>query len=119
LPIPSQPLPFRLHRCHEYSKFVGEFVQVPRLPVSVCPSCAVPLIVGFAVFTGGFLARAAAGWTGPKAAETARVVPPAFFASTWKRMVWPTSAESSEYAEAWAPEIGPQVPPARSQRSHV
>ena len=66
---------------------VLEFVQVPRLPVSVWPSCAVPLIVGLAVFAGGFLAGAAADWTGPKAAETARVVPPVFLASTWNRMV--------------------------------
>jgi hypothetical protein len=82
LPIPSQPLPFWLHRRHVYSYVVGEFVQVPRLPVSVWPSCAVPLIVGLTVFTGGFLAGAAAGWMGPNAAETARVVPPPFLAST-------------------------------------
>jgi hypothetical protein len=58
-PIESQLFPFLLHRIHVYMNFVGLFVHVPALPVRVWPSCAVPVIVGLTVFTGGDFAAAA------------------------------------------------------------
>jgi hypothetical protein len=77
--------------------FVGLFVHVPAVPVRVCPSCAVPVIVGRTVFTGGDLTAAVgAAWTIEVGAETALDVPPAFPASTWKRIERPTSARSTE-----------------------
>jgi hypothetical protein len=62
-------------------------VQVPGLAVRVCPSCAVPLIVGGAVLVGGV----GGGCTTAVGAEFAVPLPPVFFAVTTTRIVAPTS----------------------------
>src|SRR5581483_12112723 len=47
-----QPPPPELQRSQAYSYFVGLFVQVPRSPVSTCPTRAAPKIRGFVPFAG-------------------------------------------------------------------
>ena len=66
-------------------------VQLPFSAVSCWPAFAVPLIVGLAVFLGGFPAAA----TTAVGAERAVADPSAFFAVTSTRIVWPASAPTS------------------------
>ena len=61
--------------------------QLPGLACSVCPSCAVPEIVGGDVLAGGD----DVDWTTPVAAEVELAVPSALDAVTTTRRVWPTS----------------------------
>jgi hypothetical protein len=69
-------------------KLVGLFAQVPLVAVSVWPTCAVPAIVGSAVFTGTLPAA-----TALVAALVAGVLdPPEFVATTETVNVLPTSA---------------------------
>jgi len=63
-------------------------LQVPVLAVSVCPTCAVPLIVGGTVFWG----RAGAARTIAVGFETSLADPSEFTAVKRTRRRWPTSA---------------------------
>ncbi len=47
-----QLLPDASQRCHWWAKLVGLFVHAPCTAVSIWPCCAVPEIVGGAVFSG-------------------------------------------------------------------
>src|SRR4051794_8440582 len=60
-PKSLQLLPAVSQRRHWKEYFVGEFVHVPVVATSSCPSRARPLIAGATVLAGS----AAPGWTGP------------------------------------------------------
>src|SRR3954452_21636235 len=100
-----------LQRCHWYANEVGLFVQEPGETVNVWPCCAVPAIVGTAVFAGG----AGGGCTVPVAAESALAEPCAFVAVTRTFTVAPTSVPVRTYVCAAAPAMFPQ---AGLQRCH-
>src|SRR6476469_162636 len=61
----TQLLPPPLQRSHWYAYERGELLHVPSPAVSVCPTVAVPLIVGGAVLTG---AASTDAWPAPTAA---------------------------------------------------
>ena len=52
LEIAPQPAPAELQRCHWYSYLVGFSLHVPVLALSVCPTTALPEIVGGALLAG-------------------------------------------------------------------
>jgi len=68
-------------------------VHVPFVAVIVFPSCAIPEIVGGAVFDGGI----AAGPTVAVDAEFAAAVPASFDAVTMTTRVDPTSSSTITY----------------------
>jgi hypothetical protein len=111
--IDVQVAPLASHRRHWYVYVTGAVpVQVPVVAVSVCPSCAVPEIVGNEVFAG------ATPVTTAVALDVAGVEPAAFAAVTTTRSVEPTSAGPTAYvAEVW-PETFVQFAPVLSQRRH-
>ena len=114
------------HRFHWYAKAVGSFVQAPRVAVRIEPRCGVPLIVGGAVFAGGFaVGGGGGGGGGGGAAETTAVAllvaepdPAAFVPVTVTRMVLPTAKLPSVSCVPVAPETEAQFAPAVSQRFH-
>jgi hypothetical protein len=67
---------------------VGLFVHDPSVVVSVCPCCAVPLIIGTDVFAGTAV-------TVGVCAEVAEAAPPVFLAVT-------TTSTVSLTSEAWS-----------------
>ena len=81
--------------------------QLPFEAVSVCPTCAVPLIVGGDVFAGGVPDAAA---TGCVDALVACPDPSVFVAVTVTCNVAPTSACTGTYVCAVAPAITVQPP---------
>ncbi len=87
-------------------------VQVPRVPVSVSPSRAVPEIVGAVVLTGGARATVAV------AVVLAGVAPAVFVAVTTARIVLPVSAAVSVYVWPVAFAMSVQFAPAVSHRRH-
>ena len=84
----------------------------PGDAVRVCPTCAVPLIVGGAVFAGAD----GAACTTVVSALDADAEPTEFAAVTTTRSVAPTSACTGAYDWPVAPEISEQLPP--EQRRH-
>src|SRR5205807_3206945 len=93
----------------------GSFVHEPGCSVSVWPCCAVPVIVGGAVFDGAPLA----GSTISVASEVAGAPsPPALLALSRTAIVWPTSAVFGTCVCAVAPEIGWQEAPNALHCSH-
>src|SRR2546421_3482644 len=99
----EQFAPAASQRCHWYVKLIGALpVQVPLAAVSVCPSWAVPLIVGATVFAGGDGATAAA------CVLVAAVPPAAFVPVTTSRSVEATSLEVSTSGEPGAPPMSEQ-----------
>jgi hypothetical protein len=110
-----QPFPLWLQRCHWYAYAIGAVPdQEPESAVSVCPSCAVPLIDGKVVFDG----CVATAVTTPVAAEEADDEPALFDAVTATRTVEPTSPARMTYVVPVAPAMSEQVPPPASQRRH-
>jgi hypothetical protein len=89
-------------------------VHVPGLAVKVCPSCAVPAIVGEDVFDGGV----GGGCTTAVAAEVAVPVPLLFLAVTTTRIVEPTSRLVRTYVVAVAPASDEQPEPLALHRCH-
>jgi hypothetical protein len=89
-------------------------VHVPLLAVSVWPTCAVPLMVGFAVFCGPAVAET----TTAVASEVAVCIPSAFLAETTTRSLWPTSADCTWYVWLVAAVMSAQLAPCVSQRIH-
>jgi hypothetical protein len=84
-----QGAPLASQRRHWYENVIGCVpLQVPFEALSVCPSCAVPVIVGGAVFDGG----CGGGATAPVTDETAVADPRAFVAVTATAIPSPTSA---------------------------
>src|SRR6266487_5860025 len=109
----TQFAPVLSHRCHWYAYVIGAVPdQVPGAAVSICPSRAVPEIVGGATFSGGFPT------TMPVAADDACAEPPAFDAVTVTRSVDPTSGDETVYVEDVAPTMSVHVPPEESHRRH-
>ena len=109
----EQFAPAASQRRHWYVKLIGVLpVHVPSPAVSVCPSWAVPLIVGATVFAGGTAATAAV------CALVAGVPPAALVPVTTRRIVEATSLEVSTYVELVAPAMSEQFAPPESQRSH-
>ena len=88
--------------------------QLPGEAESVCPSCAVPEIVGGEVFTGADGGPA----TTPVAADTLVAEPPLFVAVTATRNVAPASAAATVYELAVAAKTSTQPAPDESQRRH-
>src|SRR6516165_386885 len=85
----AQLLPATSQRSQSYEKFVRySLAHVPLLAVSVCPTCAVPVIVGSPVLVG----PAPAPVTTEVAFEVAVPFPSLLKALTWRRTVKPTSA---------------------------
>jgi hypothetical protein len=101
-------------------------LQEPGDPVSVCPSCEVPLIVGGEVTAGGTAVEGGGGGGGVLKADATIVVaadvaaadPFRFDAVTITRSVRPTSADESVFVEVVAPPIAAQPAPDESHRSH-
>src|SRR4051794_24263148 len=91
---------------------VGVPVQMPLPAVRVWPSCALPLIVGSTVLTGGAAA------TVPLCALVALALPPTLAPVTTTRTVLPTSAPTRAYVDPVAPAMSTQFAPALSQRRH-
>jgi hypothetical protein len=86
----TQPAPPESQRRHWYEYDSGWTpVQLPGDAVSVCPSCALPVIVGGDTFTG------AAAVTTAVAAELAVLAPALLLAVTATRTVDPRSADTS------------------------
>ena len=85
---------------------------MPVVAVSTCPTAAVPVTVGGAVFTG---AVGEALSTAAVCVERETAEPAAFVAVTTCRIVAPRSAEASVYVAAVAPAISVQEP--ATQRS--
>jgi hypothetical protein len=82
--IGEHAAPLVSQRCHWRLYVIGvEPLQVPVEDVSVCPCCAVPLIVGSAVLDGG----TAAPWTTAVCREVAAAEPQRFVAVTVTRRV--------------------------------
>jgi hypothetical protein len=88
--------------------------QEPASALSVCASCAVPLIDGGDVFDGA----TAAAVTIPVAAEEADDEPALFEPVTTTRIVEPTSAATKVYVPPVAPPMSAQLAPPESQRRH-
>jgi hypothetical protein len=88
--------------------------QEPASALSVCASCAVPLIDGGDVFAGA----TGAAVTTPVAAEEADDEPALFDAVTTTRTVEPTSADVNVYVAVAAGTMSTQPAPAESQRRH-
>jgi hypothetical protein len=88
--------------------------QEPTSALSVCASCAVPLIDGSDVFDGA----TGAAVTTALAAEEADDEPALFEPVTTTRIVEPTSADVSVYAAAAAGTMSIQPAPPESQRRH-
>jgi hypothetical protein len=88
--------------------------QEPTSALSVCPSCAVPLIDGGDVFAG-CVATAPTTAVGCEAAE---LVPAEFEAVTTTRRVEPASPARTAYVVPVAPAMSEQLPPPASQRRH-
>ena len=83
---PSEAPPSAPQRTHWYANVIGLApAQVPAPAVSVCPCCAVPEIVGSAVFLAGPVPVGDA-WTVAVGFEAAVVLPELFFAVTRARM---------------------------------
>src|SRR5438105_3090053 len=101
--IDVQLLPDRSHCSQGYLKLVGLFDQLPGCSVRVLPCCAVPVIVGRAVFPGG------EGATTVVAADLALASPPALVDISSTLMVWPASAATGTYVWLVAPEIDVQL----------
>jgi hypothetical protein len=111
----EQPEPVESQRCHWYAYAIGaEPVHVPGDAVSVCPSCAVPVIDGAVEFAGG----AGGGVTTAVAAEAAVAAPPLFEAVTDRTIVYPTSNDVSVYVDCVAPAMSKQFRPPLSQSRH-
>jgi hypothetical protein len=111
----TQLAPLVLQRSHWYAYEIGAVPdQDPELADSTWPDWAVPEIVGRAVFDGA----AGAACTTAVCADVAVADPAEFDAVTATRIVEPTSAETSVYAAAVAPEILTQFAPEESQRCH-
>jgi hypothetical protein len=110
-PTPAQPPPAELHLNHWYANELGLLFQEPAVAVSVCPTCAVPEIVGTAVFSG---ARPLS--TTAVAPEVALAEPSEFVAVTVTRSLRPASALRSRYVDAVAPETFEQLSPLELQR---
>ena len=113
--VPAAPLivahaaPELLQRCQTIDVVIGALpVHVPLVAVSVIPTRGVPLTVGATVLVGG--AAVTATWVEPALAE-----PTLFAAVTVTRTLALTSAATSVYVVAVAPEIGEQP---GLQRSH-
>ena len=68
---------------------------------------------------GVVVGGAAAFWITAVGTDVAVVLPSAFFATTRKRNVFPTSADVSVYFVACAALITAQLPPVLPQRSHA
>ena len=110
----EQLVPPLVQRRHWKAYEIGAVpVQAPVDAVSVCPSVAVPEIVGGAVFAGG---AAAATWA--VCADSAVLEPAALVAVTSTRTVVPTSAEPSVYVDAVAPPMSLHDEPPASQLRH-
>src|SRR5919202_7117872 len=89
-------------------------LQLPGSAVSVCPSCAVPEIVGAAVLAGA----AGAAVTTAVWAEPALLEPTELVAVTVTRSVEPTSMLATGYVCCVAEAMLLQLAPALSQRRH-
>jgi hypothetical protein len=89
--------------------------HVPVDAVSVLETCAVPVIVGTAVFTG---AGEDADWTTPVAADVALPDPLAFVAVTTTSIVPPTSEDCTVYEFEVAPAMFEHEAPKTLQSCH-
>src|SRR5437588_255672 len=109
----KQFAPPESQRSHSYAKLVGSLLHDPLCAVSTWPCCAVPVIVGAAVFSGG------GGTTAGVAADVAGLLgPEALLAVSSTRMAWPTSPGTGTYVWLVAPLIALQLPPEPSHCSH-
>src|SRR4051794_33770057 len=105
---PSAP-----QRRHWYAYVSGAVpLHVPRVPVSVSPSRALPVTCGGVSSTGG------AGATVLVAAVLAAVAPAALRAVTTARIVCPVSSPVSAYVVPVAPAMSVQFAPPPSHRRH-
>jgi hypothetical protein len=95
---------------------VGAELQLPVEAARVCPTTALPVIAGSAVFAGGV--AAGAGATTEVAFDVAADDPTLFDAVTVTRSLEPTSPATGAYEAFTAPARDEQLLPALSQRSH-
>src|SRR4029079_10437276 len=111
--IAVQALPVASQRLQRYVYVSGSVpVQVPRVPVRISPSRAVPATVGATVLTGG--AAAPVGL----AVVDASVDPAAFVAVTTTRTVLEASAAARVYVVPVAFAMSVQFAPFASHRRH-
>jgi hypothetical protein len=102
-------------RCHAYRKLDEVGLHEPLDTVSVWPACAVPEIVGRAVFVYPDDPDVGEGTTAV-GAEVATVLPNLFLAVTATCRLSPTSALLTRYEDPAPPLIAAQLP--ELQRCH-
>src|SRR5262249_51916657 len=100
-------------RCHWNANERAPPVHVPGDAVSSSPTCAVPVMLGFAVFTGSFRDE-----TRSVGFEPAVDWPSALDAVTITRSVWSEAAATGVYVLLCAPVISAQPVPLSLHRCH-
>src|SRR5262249_39099058 len=108
-----QPVPPGRQRCHWKANDLTPPVHVPGSAVSSSPTCAVPEMLGFAVFTGSAFDEIIS-----VVFDSAVDWPSALEAVTTTRSVWSTSAEAAGYDRSCAPVPSAHPVPDEPQRCH-